>query len=90
MLARDSRTGRIIPGLQPQATLIAEDGESYGAGEMFFTSYPWLTHYEGSVRIPRKGLYTLRVHFGPPAFGAGAARAIASPPLPMWILKTSR
>ncbi len=68
LLARDSRTGRIIPGLRPQATLIAADGESYGPSELFLTWYPWLTHYEGSARIPRKGLYTLRVHFDAPAY----------------------
>ncbi len=68
LLARDSRTGRIIPGLRPQATLIAADGKSYGPGEMFLTSYPWLTRYEGSARIPRKGFYTLHVHFDPPSY----------------------
>lgn len=68
LLARDSRTGRIIPGLRPQATLIAADGESYGPGELFLTWYPWLTHYGGSARIPRKGVYTLRVHFDAPGY----------------------
>lgn len=68
LLARDSRTGRIIPGLQPQASLIAADDVSYGPGELSLIWYPWLTHYAGDARIPRKGLYTLRVHFDAPGF----------------------
>ncbi len=68
LLARDSRTGRIIPGLLPRATLIDADGESYGPGELFLSWHPWLTHYGGRARIPRKGLYTLRVHFDAPGY----------------------
>ena len=58
LLIRDSRTGRIIPGLKPQASLIAADGKLYGPGELLF-SCPWLYHYGRNARIPRKGLYTL-------------------------------
>jgi hypothetical protein len=68
LLARDSRTGRIIPGLKPQASFVAADGESYGPGELSLSWYPWLTHYGGDVRIPRKGVYTLRVHFDAPGY----------------------
>jgi len=68
LLARDSRTGRFIPGLKTQASLIDADGNSYGPGELSLTSYSWLIHYRGEARIPRKGLYTLRVHFAAPGF----------------------
>lgn len=68
LLARDSRTGRIIPGLKAQAYLIDSDGDSYGPGDLALAWYPWLTHYAGDARIPRKGLYTLRVHFDAPAY----------------------
>lgn len=67
LLARDSRTGRIIPGLTPQASLIDANGDSYGI-EASLSLYSWLTHYEGNARIPRKGLYTLRVQFAAPGF----------------------
>jgi hypothetical protein len=68
LLVRDSRTGRIIPGIKPRASLIDADGESYGPGELSLTLYSWLTHYGGDARLPRKGLYTLRVHFAAPGF----------------------
>jgi hypothetical protein len=68
LLARDSRTGRIIPGLKAQASLIDADGDSYGPGDLSLVWFPWLTHYAGDARVPRKGLYTLRVHFDAPAF----------------------
>jgi hypothetical protein len=68
MLVRDSRTGRFIPGLKPQATLLDAANESHGPGELPLNSYTWLTHYVGDTRISRKGLYTLRVHFDAPGF----------------------
>ncbi len=68
LLVRDSRTGRIIPGLKLQASLVDADGTSHGPGEMSLNSHSWLTDYEGDTRISRKGLYTLRVHFDAPGF----------------------
>jgi hypothetical protein len=68
LLARDSRTGRILGGLKPEASLIGADGTSHGPGELLLKYYPWLTHYAGDARIPRKGLYTLRVHFDAPGY----------------------
>jgi len=68
LLARDSRTGRFIPGLKPQANLIAADGKSYGPGELFLAWHPWLNHYGRTARIPREGLYKLHVHFDAPGF----------------------
>ena len=68
LLVRDSRTGRFIPALKPQASLIAADGKSYGPGELFLAWHPWLNHYGRAARIPRKGLYKLRVHFDAPGF----------------------
>jgi hypothetical protein len=68
ILPRDSHTGRFIPGLKPQATLIAADGKPYGPGELILAWHQWLTHYGRVARIPRKGLYKLRVHFDAPGF----------------------
>ena len=68
LLIRDSRTGRLIPGLKPQASLIAADGKLYGPGELPLVVHSWLYHYGRNARIPRKGLYKLRVHFDAPGF----------------------
>jgi len=68
LLVRDSRTGRLIAGLHPRASFVAANGTLYGPGEMPFRWRSWLTHYGRSDRIPRKGLYTLRVHFDAPGF----------------------
>jgi hypothetical protein len=68
VLVRDSRTGRLIPQLKPQANLIAADGKPYGPGEMPPVIQSWLYHYGRNTRIPRKGLYKLRVHFDAPGF----------------------
>ena len=68
LLARDSRTGRFIPGLNVQASLIAPDGKLYGPGEMPLVWNPWLNRYERNARILRRGFYKLRVHFDAPGF----------------------
>jgi hypothetical protein len=68
ILVRDSRTGRLLPGLKPQASLIAADGSVYGHGELPLSWHPWLTHYGRNLRIPSKGLYTLHVSFDAPGF----------------------
>lgn len=68
LLVRDSRTGRLIPGLKPQASLTAADGKVYDPGELPLTSHSWLNHYGHSLRMPRKALYTLSVSFDAPGF----------------------
>jgi hypothetical protein len=68
VLVRDSRTGRFIPGLKPQASLIAADGSVYDPGELALDWHPWLNHYGRNIRLLRKGLYTLRVSFEAPGF----------------------
>jgi hypothetical protein len=68
VLVRDSRTGRLIPGLNPQASLLAADGAVYNPGGLPFDLNSWLDHYGRSLRIPRKGLYTLTVTFDAPGF----------------------
>jgi hypothetical protein len=68
VLVRDSRTGRLIPGLKPQASLVAADGSVYDPGELPLTGHSWLNHYGRNLRIPRKGLYKLRVSFDAPGF----------------------
>ncbi len=68
LLPRDSRTGRLIPGLKPQVSLLAPDGKSYGPGELPLAWNQWLNHYGRTSRIPRKGVYKLRVHINAPGF----------------------
>jgi hypothetical protein len=68
ILVRDSRTGRLIPGLKPQASLAAADGSTYEPGELPLTWHTWLNHYGRNLRLPRKGVYTLRVSFDAPGF----------------------
>jgi hypothetical protein len=68
VLVRDSRTGRLIPDLKPQASLVAADGAAYNPGELPLTGHSWLDHYGRSLRIHRKGLYTLSVSFDAPGF----------------------
>jgi hypothetical protein len=63
ILPRDSRTGRLIPGLKPEASLIAPDGKSYGPGELPMVWNPLLNLYERNARIPNKESYKLRIHF---------------------------
>ena len=87
-LARDSRTGRLIPGLKPQASLIAADGKLYGPGELPLVGHSWLYHYDGNARIPRKGLYSCACTSMRPASAAGAGRASDSRRPPMSSSKT--
>ena len=67
VLVRDSRTGRLIPFLAPQARLDA-DGELYDGGELTPLRHPWLNLYGRNVRLPRKGSYRLRVTLEAPGF----------------------
>jgi hypothetical protein len=68
VLPRDSRTGRLIPGLKLQASLIAADGKLYGPGELPVLWNPWINQYGRDSRIPRKGFFKLRIHLDAPAF----------------------
>ncbi len=68
ILPRDSRTGRLIPNLKLQASLIAPDGKTYGPGEMPLLWHSWINQYQRDARISRKGFYKLRVHFDAPGF----------------------
>jgi hypothetical protein len=67
LLVRDSRTGRPIPGLRPQASL-AGGGKLYGPGDLTFVWHPLLARYAGDTRVPGKGPYSLSVHFEAPGF----------------------
>jgi hypothetical protein len=68
VLVRDSRTGRLIAGLRPRASLTAADGGVYDAGELPLSWHSFLDHYGRNLRIPRKGLYQLNVSFDAPGF----------------------
>jgi hypothetical protein len=68
LTVRDSRTGRLIPGLKPQASLVSADGKLYGPGDLLLNNRSWLYHYEGNTRIAGKAQYKLRVHFDAPGY----------------------
>lgn len=68
VIIRDSRTGRFMSGLKPQATLVSPDGKLDGPSELLLTLHPWLNHYERNASISRKGAYKLRVHFEAPGY----------------------
>jgi len=68
VLVRDSRTGRLIPGLKPQASLVAADGAVYAPVELPESWHSMLDHYGRSLRISRKSVYTLSVSFDAPGF----------------------
>jgi hypothetical protein len=68
ILVRDSRTGRLIAGLKPHASLAIAGGAVYDGGEFPFTRHTFLDHYGRNLRILRKGLYQLNISFDAPGF----------------------
>lgn len=67
VLVLDSRTGRPIPAV-PHFSLTSADGNMDDRGELAPVRRPWLNVYGRTVRMPRKGSYTLRVSFDAPGF----------------------
>ena len=68
VLVRDSRSGRLIPGLHPLASLVAADGTGYEPEELAPIRHSWLDRYGRSFRLSRKATYTLSVSFDAPGF----------------------
>lgn len=68
VLARDSRTGRLIPELNPQVEFVTANGKLYSPGVLTLQSQPWLMQYQGEAHISGRGLYTLRIHIDAPGF----------------------
>jgi uncharacterized protein involved in high-affinity Fe2+ transport len=78
----DARTGRFLPGLQVEATLVGKDGRTVGTRAEPFMWHPWLYHYGENWRVPESGEYRLRLRFAPPSYrryGREAGRRFASP-----------
>lgn len=65
---RDAADGRLIPGLQVEATVIDGDGNELGSHEMPLLWHPYLYHYGRNWRLPADGSYTLKVRFDAPTF----------------------
>ena len=65
---RDGADGRFIPGLNVIVTVIDDKGRAIGIYQQPFLWHPWLFHYGRNWKIPRDGIYTLRVHIEPPDF----------------------
>ena len=65
---QETRTGRFVPGLHLTATLADLAGHELGTHELPFEWHPWVFHYGENWRVPRAGLYRLRLHAEAPAF----------------------
>ncbi len=67
VLVRDSRTGRLIPFLAPQAS-VETPGELHDKGPLAPMRHPWLDLYGRYLRLERKVSYRLWVTLEPPDF----------------------
>lgn len=61
IVVQDGTDGHFIPGLAVHTTLVDENGNVIGTQKQPFLLHPWLFHYGRNWRVPREGLYTLRV-----------------------------
>lgn len=66
---RDGADGRFLPGLRVLLTVTAADGHVIGTHEQPFLWHPWLYHYGRNWVLPGDGVYHLRIHIDPPAWG---------------------
>lgn len=64
----DAADGRLIPGLDVQATITGPDGEDHGTHPLPLLWHPYLYHYGRNWKLPGDGSYRLRVRFDPPSF----------------------
>jgi len=73
LLVRDSRSGRILPGLEPQVTLVeaGSDREAHPSPRPVSLApawHPWLTPYANRVQLRPDKRYRLHVHAAAPGF----------------------
>jgi hypothetical protein len=68
VIVRDAGDGRFIPGLKIYATLIDPKGRAVGTNVQPYIWHPCLYHYGRNWRVPRDGIYTLRVRFAAPTY----------------------
>jgi len=69
LVVRDSRTGRILPGLHPKAALDGGDAGSAVGPELLAAAWhPWLTVYADQLRIRGRERYRLEVSFDAPGY----------------------
>jgi len=71
----DALTGRFLPGLTVQVTVIGQGGRPAGTEAVPFMWHPWIHHYGRNWRVPGAGDYRLHIHVDPPAW-ARADRAL--------------
>ena len=64
----DDDDHRFIPGLDVEATLVAEDGETVGPFTVPFLWHPGLYHYGTNIKVPGDGTYDVKVKIAPPRF----------------------
>jgi len=65
---RDAADGRLIPGLEVDATVISSDGAEIGSHRLPLLWHPYLYHYGRNWKLPGDGSYKLRIRFEPPVF----------------------
>ena len=78
----DRVTGRFMFDLMVTATLFKESGDPVGTQAEMFMWHPWLYHYGENWRVPKAGIYSLKVHIDPPAYrryGKIAGKQFTSP-----------
>ena len=64
----DAADRRFIPGLDIEATMTSEDGETVGPFSVPFLWHPGLYHYGINVKVPRDGKYGVKVRIASPQF----------------------
>jgi uncharacterized protein involved in high-affinity Fe2+ transport len=68
IVVRDRDDGRLVPGLDVEATLVTEAGEEVGTHEQPYLWHPSICHYGRNWKVPGSGRYTLRVRIAPASF----------------------
>lgn len=63
ILIASAGDGRFLPGMDVEATLESEDGETIGPTEIPFVWHPGVYHYGRNLELPGEGTYTITVTF---------------------------
>lgn len=79
---RDAATGRLVPALNVDATILNSRRKEIDTYAMPFMWHPWMNHYGLNVAVPGNGRYAIRVRADAPAFrryGSTALRKFNKP-----------
>jgi hypothetical protein len=64
----DKDTGRFVPGLKVEATILGPDEKVIGTKEQPFVWHPWLCHYGRNWKLPGDGPFEVHVLIHPAPF----------------------